>query len=566
MAGPALARMVGAVRQAPRATLSGQNYVVASWLLEPHGQVDSERQLAWIGALRDVPESVNLENSCKMGGDYALVAGRPDCLLLARGRFASRCLYFARLPDGGVAACSRLEPLAACLNNVTANVRTLAALVLAQTSDDLSATVFNEIYRVDAAQSILLGGEGVVCNNQGDVDFITRKESPDELAEELHSTLQRVIYRAIEGIPRVAVLVSGGLDSSGVLAHTMAAARRTSGTQVDAISWSFGGPGDDRPYLRELCDSLGILPHLVSTAEASANVVRALTADGSPFIWATCAGILTASDRARALGAQAVLTGMGGDEVFAGDRRAIAERVWSRNSFEAIPRTVRLCPNSGKVQLLRIAKLLFGPTITQKCPGFARFRRRRSTSKTWSWAGPRLLEVIREVHVDSVISRDYTNEAKIRSLTRKSFVIYAENRRQFEAASGVQHIDPLLDDEVVALLATFPQDILLFGDRQRGIYRHATRSLLPDRLRLRPDKGQFEPATAEMVRRSDLSALMDLASMRMLGDLGLVDPTSYRRCFDDLLSGARDDWARMWPPLAVEAFVRSRWGVSPGAA
>jgi asparagine synthetase B (glutamine-hydrolysing) len=553
--------MSEAVKQAPDSALRADNYVLLSWFLASGGRIDRQRQLVSIGALRDLPGIVGIENISSIRGDFALAVGRPDGLLVARGRFASRCLYFARLPDGGVAACSRLEPLAACLDHVTPNVRTLAALVLARASEDMAATVFNEISRVDAAQAILLGQRGPINSVQAGVELTPRRGSPDELAEELHATLRRVVERSLKGTRRVAVLVSGGLDSSGVLAHAVAIARHAKRPQVDAISWSFGGPGDDRPYFRELCDSLCVRPVLVSTTEASANVLRALTVDASPFIWATSAGILTASDRARELGADAVLTGMGGDEVFGGDRRAIAQRVWSRHFLDAFPRTVRLCQNSNKVRMLRLAKLLFSPIVAQVCPAAVlRLRRRRHSRETWPWAGSRLTRVIRELHLHSPLDRDYTNEGKMRSLAQKAFIFYAENRRQFEAASGVRHIDPLLDDELVALLATFPQDVLLFGDRQRGLYRHATQAVLPERLRLRRDKGQFEPAAAEMVRGSDIAALTDLANMRMLGDLQLVEPVAYGRCFDQLLSGARDDWATMWPPLAVEAFVRARWG------
>jgi hypothetical protein len=93
------------------------------------------------------------------------------------------------------------------------------------------------------------------------------------------------------------------------------------------------------------------------------------------------------------------------------------------------------------------------------------------------------------------------------------------------------------------------------------------RRALPDALRLRSDKAQFEPAISEMVLGSDLRGLRDLSHMRMLGDLGLVDPPRYRRHFEDVLAkgAASRDWLAVWPALSVEAFARSRWDASSKA-
>jgi hypothetical protein len=191
-------------------------------------------------------------------------------------------------------------------------------------------------------------------------------------------------------------------------------------------------------------------------------------------------------------------------------------------------------------------------------------KRYRVAARRWSWAGPKLRKVILDSYVREPVSREWTSvtsELKLNRLVRKDFLHIAEARGQMEAATGITRVDPLMDDELVTLVASFPQEMLLFGNRRRGLFRHAMRGMLPEALRLRPDKARFEPALAEMVQGSDLAALRELASMRMLGELGLVDPVRYRRHFEMLLSDgvASSDWLAVWPALAVEAFVRAQW-------
>jgi hypothetical protein len=135
----------------------------------------------------------------------------------------------------------------------------------------------------------------------------------------------------------------------------------------------------------------------------------------------------------------------------------------------------------------------------------------------------------------------------------------SETRGQMEAASGLMRIDPLLDDELVSLVASFPQECLLQGDRQRGLQRLALQQVLPESVRMRPTKARFEPAIASMVRVSDLQRLRELANMRTLHEMGLVEPRGYQQHFETVLrAGALStSWLAVWPALSIEAFVRA---------
>lgn len=552
------------VRQEPLGIETGDGFVLARWGLGLSGGLDSSRRVAFVGTTRESPPCVELKNACRLGGDYALIGVQAEGLVVARGHHAGRCLYYARLPGRIVAACSRLEPLVSCMGgSVTPNVQTLAALMLARPSTDRAATVFNEIRRVEASQALLLTCSGVRDRIEADIEVTVRKGSPDELAEEMRSVIDKAIQRAIDPMRRVGVLVSGGLDSSAVLARAVALSRGANRAEVEAITWSFAGPGDDRPYLKELCEDLRIVPVCIESTDVSPHVGKALVADSAPTQWATSAAIFLAQDIARQRGAEALLTGMGGDHIFNGDARVFAQEARFGHFWKAVGRSSRFSGDSYLKSAVRTARLLASP-LAARCPARLRLMRRHFAARRWPWAGPRVRDAVMELVVGSPEDRvweETTNQLRFQRLIKREFLHAAETRGQTEVATGLMRIDPLLDDEVVSTVAGFPQRALLFGNRYRGLFRHAMCERLPERLRLRPGKGRFEPAIAEVVCRSNLAELRSLATMQMSAQLGLVDPRRYYRQFDETLTKA-DGRAlgALWPALTVEAFVRSQWG------
>jgi asparagine synthetase B (glutamine-hydrolysing) len=343
----------------------------------------------------------------------------------------------------------------------------------------------------------------------------------------------------------------------------VALARGANRAEVNAVTWSFGGPGDDRPYLKELCEALGIVPLRISSKDASGGVVRTMVVDAAPSIWPTRAPLLMAQKWARELGADAILTGQGGDHVFKGDPRVFAQAALSGDWATAIRNFSRFYGDTQVRSAVRTAKL-FATFFARRFPPIVRFRRRRFADHRWSWAGPRLRRFIAETYVrelDKGEWRKTTSEGRFQRLVVRDFLHIAESRGQLEAATGLMRIDPLLDDRLVSAVAGFPQKALLANGRSKGLLRQAMNLSLPERLRLRPDKARFECAIAELVQHSDLGELRSLATMRMCAQLGLVDPHRYKLEFEAMLrdGGASIASAYLWPALTVEAFVRSRW-------
>jgi len=288
-----------------------------------------------------------------------------------------------------------------------------------------------------------------------------------------------------------------------------------------------------------------------------------MNGDAAPMIWPTIGWNLTLLERARDRGARCLLTGLGGDQIFNGDPRTFAAFARSDGWHKAFASARRLQGHSGRLSLYRSARLLVAPPVVSALPVVRRMRTQRIALRRWPWAGARLRDFILE---RSAAPPDrewasYTSELRLERLVRRDFMRHAELRGQLESLTGMVRTNPLMDDELLTTVASFPQHTLFFGDRQRGLFRYAMRQILPDSLRLRPDKARMEPGIAEMVGQSDLNALRSLAQMKRLADLGLVEPKAYRRHFETVLfdGGGHPDWLVIWPALAVEAFLRSSW-------
>ena len=76
-----------------------------------------------------------------------------------------------------------------------------------------------------------------------------------------------------------------------------------------------------------------------------------------------------------------------------------------------------------------------------------------------------------------------------------------------------------MDDDLVEFLASVRPDRLLHGGWVRGLFRHAIRDLVPDQVRMRPDKANFELALLDLVRAAGgFDAFEPLLTMTALAD------------------------------------------------
>ena len=207
------------------------------------GQLEPTRRIAWTGtatapqSLADPPHRV--QRDCSM-----IALAGPDELRLARGPFGGQPYNHPREKlTASRLVCSRLEPLVRALGNARPSPEWLSAYVTLQFLRDRRRTPYDEIFRVPSASVLRIGASGVRECDDLSFDALPHRSAPiATLADELRERILGAVSRATAGAPEVAVLVSGGLDSSGILAAALKVSKgRGQRVQVFTLDFAWSG-------------------------------------------------------------------------------------------------------------------------------------------------------------------------------------------------------------------------------------------------------------------------------------------------------------------------------------
>ncbi|WP_394848336.1 asparagine synthase C-terminal domain-containing protein [Pendulispora brunnea] len=470
---------------------------------------------------------------------------------------------FYATEDGRVLASRSLAALAGSLRRrPRLNADRLAAIISLASAEDASLTVYEGIRRVPSHHAVRVWPDGRRTSV-----LLARALEPapemtgEDAASELRRRLTAVVARRAEGKRCIAIFAGGGVDSSTLLATSLAWSRGANGAEIKAIALDFAGPGDDRPYMRDLERALGIVPIRVSPSQAGRFMRPMMALDGAPCPWPNVCDQGLMLDAAAAQGADVVWSGAGGDDLYDGRLGTFPQRVLRGDAVRALREAASVRVPWRDPGWTQAWEFVVRPLLVRSLPHAVRRLRRRFRARTTvAWAGP----VLRE-HLDRVTDRPALAEPTTPSARYTRFVTlphlmeFFDFRGQLREALGIEHLDPLIDDEMIAFIASLPPELLFYGGRTRGLMRAAMEGIVPDSVRLRTDKARFEPAMTQAVRAAGgFEAFADLAAVPHLAELGLVEPSAFRQAFDALAREPEDwgpGWLEVWPALAVEAFV-----------
>jgi asparagine synthase (glutamine-hydrolysing) len=154
--------------------------------------------------------------------------------------------------------------------------------------------------------------------------------------------LRQAVHRQMVADVPVGAFLSGGLDSSSVVAFAREVNPNIRCFTIESVGGAEAGTADDLPYARRVAEHLGVSLEVVRV-DAAARMARDMEgmvaqldeplADPAPL------NVLYISRLAREHGMKVLLSGAGGDDLFTGYRRhraLMAERYW-----DWLPRPVR---------------------------------------------------------------------------------------------------------------------------------------------------------------------------------------------------------------------------------
>lgn len=257
-------------------------------------------------------------------GMYAIAIHDPaeKRLLLARDPFGIKPLYYGLTEDGFVFASEPQALLAAGLGARAVNPAKRDELLALQFTTG-AETIFPGVYRVLPGETLIVEGGRITQRKRLDA-LPPGARAPASVGGALYE-FDRVITDSVNVHQRSDVpygmFLSGGVDSSVILAVM----RRLNPTPVHALTAGFPGTdaADEREHARAVAKACGARHDEVSvTADDFRRRLPAIAAamDDPAADYAVVPTYLLA-ETARRVGLKVVLSGEGGDELFAGYSR-----------------------------------------------------------------------------------------------------------------------------------------------------------------------------------------------------------------------------------------------------
>ena len=146
--------------------------------------------------------------------------------------------------------------------------------------------------------------------------------------------LRTAVHRQMVADVPVGAFLSGGLDSSAVVAMAREVSPDIECFTIDTGAVRDAGVTDDLPYARQVAKHLGVKLHeiQVDSSRMAADLERMVFQLDEPLADPAPLNVLYISQLARQHGVKVLLSGAGGDDLFTGYRRHRAlmlERYWA---------------------------------------------------------------------------------------------------------------------------------------------------------------------------------------------------------------------------------------------
>lgn len=475
--------------------------------------------------------------------------------------------YWARDGDATVVA-SEVPELLETLSSRPACDPLSIAHWLMLTGPRAGQTVFSGVRRLPAGEMLRLGGSDPALERYWQPVYRGRVEDPAAAARQLRERLELAVQRRRAPGASTGVLLSGGLDSSVVAAVT---ALRTPPRTYSAVFPEHPSVDESRfidATIRELrAESTRILVRGGSVIAGALGYIgswRVPPTSPNLFFWQPLL------ERAGADGIAVMLDGEGGDELFGFSPYLLADRIAHGRLLSAVALARRWPGEGGAPQpgLLWIRLRDAGLRGLVPARAHRRIRRLRGLEHhAPGWLSPPLAArwLAEE---DSRFAWKEIDGPRwwallVYLLTRGAgpSAVYEQARRRC-AGAGIRASHPLVDLDVIELALQADPEIAFDPRFSRPLLREAVAGLLPDGVRLRPDKSNFDALFHQILAGPDLSAARCLLDPR---EAELGDLVDMRRLYEELMApepprgaGALAQWAlRVWRLVTAECWLRS---------
>jgi asparagine synthase (glutamine-hydrolysing) len=399
-----------------------------------------------------------------------------------------------------------------------------------------------------------------------------------ELIEGTADALRTAVERQLLADVEVGAFLSGGLDSSAIVAF---AARQAKAGRFNCFTIDYASEGDeagelvpDLPYARRAAEHLGVDLHEIRVDASMADDFERLVYHlDEPEADPAALNSLYISALARRHGIKVLLSGTGGDDLFTGYRRHKAvrlDRLW-----DFVPGPVRRGLHSATSRLpssptsLRRVRKLFEAAAgdrDQRLAGLFEWLPVDQAVALLSAPGTAAADVRRPLMDCLDETRGQPPVERLLQLDQRFFLIdhnlnYTDKTGM---AHGVEIRVPFLDPDLVDWAAGLPTSAKLRGGETKWVLRKAMEPYLPNDIIYRPKTGFGVPLRAWLKGRMR-PMMEELLDRKTVEDRGLFDPAAVAALREDTLSGRRDGSYTLLGLMAIELWCRNFLTPAEGA-
>lgn len=500
----------------------------------------------------------------------ALYDTRRGKLLLLRDRFGIESLYYS-INAGVFAFSSTIKGVLRMSGQAKALDRSAIAKVLLFNYNPGTDTLMAGVRRLPAAHSLKISVDRPISlDRYWHLDFSAGTASEDEVRHQLLGHLRRSVSSCLGANDAAGVFLSGGMDSSTVLALG-----GESGVSLKTFSYRCRAASfDESHYARAMSAFVGT-DH--SECEYGSDevllmpeVVRAMN---EPFCdvginIATYLLGLQASNKHCSL----VLTGDGGDELFGGHPVYEADKI--ARYIDPVPRPLlapmlslfKLLPDSDQKKSLAVKLKRFAESLAYPWQLLShRWRIYYDAEELGKLTGPSfadgftwpnlladILAINGEMVDGDVLSRSIYSDYQ-------TVVDFYLRRNDLIRRLGITVRYPLLDHELVEFCAKMASTLKIKGwFDTKYIFKKTMEGVLPDTIIYRKDKLGHSIPLKNWIRddRKVKEMVLDYVSGDTLRRRGLFRPEYIAALTNDHMAKRRNNSHRLWTLAVLEMWLR----------
>jgi asparagine synthase (glutamine-hydrolysing) len=490
-------------------------------------------------------------------------------LVLARDRFGIKPLYY-RVSGGTLSFASELKALLP-QPGLSREIDPLALeCFLAFSFVPAPLSIFREVRKLEPGSTLCWDIDGGAeprieryARPRPAPAGELRRESEEQLAEELLERLRdSVRAHMIADVP-VGVLLSGGIDSC-----TLAALASEVGGRVNTFTIGYDEPGfDERRLARLVSDRYGTDHHeLVLRPDAVELLPAVSAAFDEPFADSSAIPTFLVSSLARRH-VKVALSGEGGDELFGGYNyyagHALARRLAPLATL-ARPFVELLPTSTGQAS-----------SFDWRAKRFVRAARLSPLERHYAWkavfspeeraalvlpelrAATEPIELLREPFGETEDSEEL---ARVMGLDLRVFMVddMLVKTDRASMAHSLEARVPLLDPVVAELALALPSRLKVHRLAKKRLLRRAVAPLLPREI-LEGKKRGFSAPIGAWLQNELVPMTRDMLSPDAIRSQGFFDPSFVERLIDDHVAGQADNSRKIWALLTFSLW-HERYG------